>query len=76
MTFGNPTPSDWQNYRSAFQGPTQQEETLFNSPSIANRNSSVIQSNYNSPQNVLPTNNYTGCYQGLYYTNGSYTSPC
>ena len=39
-------------------------------------NSSAVQSNYNSPQNVLPTNNYTGCYQGLYYTNGSYTSPC
>jgi hypothetical protein len=39
-------------------------------------NSSGVQSNYNSPQNMLPTNNYTGCYQNLYYVNGNYTQPC
>ena len=39
-------------------------------------NSSGVQSNYNSPQNMLPTNNYTGCFQNLYYVNGNYTQPC
>jgi hypothetical protein len=38
--------------------------------------SSGIQSMYNDPQNILPTNNYTGCFRGLYYTNGNYTQPC
>ena len=60
----------------AFQGPSEREETLFNSPSIANMYSSGVQSMYNDPQNILPTNNYTGCFRGLYYTNGNYTQPC
>jgi hypothetical protein len=60
----------------AFQGPMEQQETLLNSPSIANMYSSGVQSMYNSPQNILPTNNYTGCFQNLYYVNGNYTQPC